>query len=292
MSELGLSHRSRVGLSNAGSAVPSALGDSFAAPPPSTGSAAGPPVEDRIVELNVGGTPYTTMLSTLLTHPTSQLAQTFQEPFALSQDPSGRYFMDRNGPLFAHVLDYLREGQVQGVSPDDIPKVTQLAGEFAYFGLPHILPFEELFKRQDWTTYSMSDARRGGGNASNASNGPSKYSHVRVKVLVQSPSSVVQVDLPRGSKVPRPTTSFLDDVLEHYGSMGYKVVAVTSEGSISVQYTLARDSSGDIDGALPSANGTRPGSHPASSQQNELPPQVMDILNRVRDINASVGPQR
>ena len=250
----------------------------------------------QIVELNVGGVPYTTTLGVLQRHPSSQLAQTFQEPYALSQDAQGRWFIDRNGALFSYVLDFLRDGGVWGVSPDDIPKITQLANEFAHFGLPHVLPFEELFKRADMTTYSLSSARGGNGGGAAAAQhssaaGGACYSHIRLCARQDSPT-VVQVDVPKNARVPRPTTALLDEVLEHYGRFGYRVCSTCATATGLLFFVLVRDSSGDLNGAFPSVTGARPGSHPSSQPPPgtaELPPQVMEILNRVSHINSSIG---
>lgn len=66
----------------------------------------------QIVELNVGGVHETTCLSTLSKFPDSMLAAMFSGRHHLLTDKSGRYFIDRNGSTFLHILNYLRDEQL------------------------------------------------------------------------------------------------------------------------------------------------------------------------------------
>ena len=66
-----------------------------------------------IIKLNVGGTTYQTTMQTLKKDPNSMLAAMFSGRFALSKDESGAYFINRDGKLFRHVLNFLRTGQLQ-----------------------------------------------------------------------------------------------------------------------------------------------------------------------------------
>ena len=74
-------------------------------------------VPPQYVRLDVGGTHYTTLLSTLCKHPDSMLATMFQgmserasgaPMIGLARDSEGTYILDRDGPCFRHVLNYLR----------------------------------------------------------------------------------------------------------------------------------------------------------------------------------------
>lgn len=63
--------------------------------------------------LNVGGTKYTTTVDTFAREPDSQLSHLVG---------SARYdtevFIDRDGAVFAHILNYLRDGSIAGTSDD------------------------------------------------------------------------------------------------------------------------------------------------------------------------------
>ena len=71
---------------------------------------------DKIVELNVGGSLFTTSLTTLRQYrETSMLAAMFDpdsgRPPPL-QDSNGAYFIDRDPKVFAIILGYLRTGRM------------------------------------------------------------------------------------------------------------------------------------------------------------------------------------
>ncbi|KAJ8977602.1 hypothetical protein NQ317_011774 [Molorchus minor] len=59
-----------------------------------------------IIELNVGGVPYTTTLKTLTSQPDSQLYALFTGRDPVVKDVKNRYFIDRDGVLFRYVLDF------------------------------------------------------------------------------------------------------------------------------------------------------------------------------------------
>ena len=64
---------------------------------------------EDVLELNVGGSYFTTTRSTLCKEPASTLARMFAGDLAPSQvDKQGRYFIDRSGDTFGAVLAYLR----------------------------------------------------------------------------------------------------------------------------------------------------------------------------------------
>lgn len=67
------------------------------------------------MKLNVGGQIFSTSRATLTKHATSMLATMFsdRQAGALIKDKSGTVFIDRDGHLFSHVLEWLRTGHVR-----------------------------------------------------------------------------------------------------------------------------------------------------------------------------------
>ena len=66
-------------------------------------------VFDKVITLNVGGTQYTTTLSTLTKYPDSMLGVMFSGRHDLPQQEDGSYFIDRDGEVFKYILMYLRD---------------------------------------------------------------------------------------------------------------------------------------------------------------------------------------
>ncbi|ELT93609.1 hypothetical protein CAPTEDRAFT_65092, partial [Capitella teleta] len=62
----------------------------------------------NLVALNVGGYRYMTRLSTLCKYQDSMLASMFSGRHRLDKDSQGYYFIDSNGSMFVHILEYLR----------------------------------------------------------------------------------------------------------------------------------------------------------------------------------------
>ena len=60
------------------------------------------------VELNVGGKLYNTTVSTLTRLPNNLIEKMFTGQTPISKDGNGRFFIDRDGEIFAHVLNFLR----------------------------------------------------------------------------------------------------------------------------------------------------------------------------------------
>jgi len=88
---------------------------------------------NQIVKLDVGGVHYSTTVDTLRAVPNSLLDCMFSGQFKVEPDENGRYFIDRNGKLFAFILDFLRNGSIE--LPTDSQKKKQVLAEAEYFGL-------------------------------------------------------------------------------------------------------------------------------------------------------------
>ncbi len=81
-----------------------------------------------IIELNVGGRHFTTFQSTLEKYPDTFFDALVSDRWE-TKDKDGRYFIDRDGDLFAHILNYLRTDRIsKQVDIDDF------VNEMQYFG--------------------------------------------------------------------------------------------------------------------------------------------------------------
>lgn len=67
------------------------------------------PTLPRVISLNVGGYKFVTTLSTLTKDSNSMLAAMFSGRHHLNTDSEGRYFIDRDGSYFEHILNFLRD---------------------------------------------------------------------------------------------------------------------------------------------------------------------------------------
>lgn len=92
----------------------------------------------EIVRLNVGGVEYTTLLTTLQSDKSSMLAAMFSGRHRILTDEQGRYFIDRNGGIFALILDWLRSSNVPPPTQNDGEKEALLR-EAKYFGLQRLV---------------------------------------------------------------------------------------------------------------------------------------------------------
>ena len=67
---------------------------------------------EKIVTLNVGGTKYTTSLSTLTKYPDSMLGAMFSGRHALPQQEDGSFFIDRDSDTFSNILSFIRDKNI------------------------------------------------------------------------------------------------------------------------------------------------------------------------------------
>ena len=91
------------------------------------------------VHVDVGGFLYTTSLETLVTKfPQSRLAKMFTGEVPISFDSStNRYFIDRDGRSFRHILNYCRTGGL--VLPENFEELDLLYREAQYFHIPSLV---------------------------------------------------------------------------------------------------------------------------------------------------------
>ncbi|XP_078585334.1 uncharacterized protein LOC144867321 [Branchiostoma floridae x Branchiostoma japonicum] len=94
----------------------------------------------EVVCLNVGGRHFTTSLSTLRKREDSMLAAMFSGRHHVATDKDGRYFIDRDGTNFGHILNFLRS--------DDLPPTDVAASivpEAEFYGIHNLV--EEIFNK-------------------------------------------------------------------------------------------------------------------------------------------------
>ncbi|XP_019616694.1 PREDICTED: BTB/POZ domain-containing protein KCTD19-like [Branchiostoma belcheri] len=98
----------------------------------------------NIVTLNVGGHIYTTARSTLTRYPDSMLGAMFGGDLETLRDDQGRYFIDRNGRMFEHVLNFLRTGQL--VLPEDFKELPLLEMEADFYQIQPLIEALKTYK--------------------------------------------------------------------------------------------------------------------------------------------------
>ena len=99
-----------------------------------------------LVRLNVGGVPYTTTKATLSRYPGSMLGAMFNGSLPTTKDSSGAYFIDRDGHLFEHVLNFLRSSQL--ALPDGFKLLDQLAVEADFYQVEPLIQALAEHKRR------------------------------------------------------------------------------------------------------------------------------------------------
>ncbi|KAJ8737773.1 hypothetical protein PYW08_000368 [Mythimna loreyi] len=86
------------------------------------------------VHIDVGGRIYTSTLETLTTYPESRLGKMFNGTIPIVLDTlKQHYFIDRDGAMFRHILNYLRNKRL--LLPAQFPHIDLLIHEAHYFEL-------------------------------------------------------------------------------------------------------------------------------------------------------------
>ncbi|XP_072180578.1 BTB/POZ domain-containing protein KCTD6-like [Diadema setosum] len=114
------------------------------------------------VNVNVGGTIYTTSRATLCRFPDSMLGSMFSDRLPSTRDEKGNYLIDGDGPLFRHVLNFLRRSVL--VLPEDFKELDMLAQEADYYQINELTEAvsqlrnekEEVEKRQEFIELQFS----------------------------------------------------------------------------------------------------------------------------------------
>ena len=97
-----------------------------------------------IIEFNVGGFAYTTSRTTIMSYQDSMLARMCSGMMPTATDSNSRVFIDRDGPLFRHILNYLRDKQLN--LPENFSEYAQLRQEADFYRIePLISDLDALF---------------------------------------------------------------------------------------------------------------------------------------------------
>ena len=98
---------------------------------------------NEIIELNVGGCSYTTSKTTILSYPDSMLSRMISGLIPTATDNKQRIFIDRDGPLFRHILNFLRDKNLN--LPSDFSEYAQLRQEADFYRIEPILTYLDFF---------------------------------------------------------------------------------------------------------------------------------------------------
>ncbi|XP_072018419.1 BTB/POZ domain-containing protein KCTD21-like [Amphiura filiformis] len=90
-----------------------------------------------IITLNVGGHIYTTTKTTLTSYPDSMLECMFSGKLPSAVDKQGNYFIDRDGTVFRHVLNFLRTSRL--VLPMNFTEYELLGAEADFYQIPDLI---------------------------------------------------------------------------------------------------------------------------------------------------------
>lgn len=97
------------------------------------------------VHIDVGGVIYTSSLETLTRFPESRLAKMFNGNIPIVLDTlKQHYFIDRDGKMFRHILNYMRTGKL--MLPEKFAETEQLYEEARYFDIQGIMKELEVLR--------------------------------------------------------------------------------------------------------------------------------------------------
>ena len=111
----------------------------------------------QVIDLNVGGTHYSTSRSTLTKYPDSMLGVMFsgRHDIGAMKCSDGSFFIDRDGPRFGIILDYLRDGETVVKSiPESAEDVLGLYRDAEYYQLEGLVTaLQPLVREVDEVCY-------------------------------------------------------------------------------------------------------------------------------------------
>lgn len=95
--------------------------------------------QNEIIELNVGGFNYTTSRTTILSYPDSMLCRMISGQIPTATDSKKRIFIDRDGPIFRHILNFLRDKTLN--IPENFNEYSQLRQEADFYQIEPIVTY-------------------------------------------------------------------------------------------------------------------------------------------------------
>lgn len=95
--------------------------------------------QNEIIEFNVGGFNYTTSRSTILSYPDSMLCRMISGQIPTATDTNKRIFIDRDGPIFRHILNFLRDKRLN--IPENFNEYAQLRQEADFYQIEPIVTY-------------------------------------------------------------------------------------------------------------------------------------------------------
>ncbi|XP_071798746.1 BTB/POZ domain-containing protein KCTD15-like [Asterias amurensis] len=101
---------------------------------------------DEVINLNVGGSLYTTSYSTLTRYPDSMLGAMFSGRIQSARDANGNFVIDGDGPLFRFVLNFLRRSTLN--LPEDFKEVDLLAAEADFYQIEALIDAVRCLKEE------------------------------------------------------------------------------------------------------------------------------------------------
>ena len=102
------------------------------------------------MELDVGGVRYVTSAETLRRVPWTFFGAYFSGRHQLDRSEDGSIFIDRDGSLFGHVLEYLRDGVVSIAEDVDVGLLRRLKREFGFYSI-EVLSKGAAYVMGGWT---------------------------------------------------------------------------------------------------------------------------------------------
>ena len=97
---------------------------------------------DEEINLNVGGTLFTTSLATLTRFPNTMFGAMFSSRHELQKNVAGVYFIDRDGRHFHEILNFLRGPAAYDQNGLSKRGQAELAKELDYYGLTELVASE------------------------------------------------------------------------------------------------------------------------------------------------------